>query len=175
MEIIPCVSQKTDATIFPLDDPFAFFEASFTLLVRSFVSGVKWRIHVISIFVNRRKSWGICGETWLNTRWKHPCDAVSVVTYCGQTLHPSRIQPYSNYRSICDIQFIVKCLSFQLDYAFLINDHIKLFGDFLKLFQACMLIWFSITLFVFAVRTASFKLFHTIFYCCKRKSRLPPE
>ena len=60
MKIIPRASQKTDPMTLPADEiVFVFFGAEPPLSVHyfdcSFISGVKWWIHVSSMVMGRRK------------------------------------------------------------------------------------------------------------------------
>ena len=106
---------------------FAFFGADSPLSIHcfdcSFVSGVKWSIHVSSMVMNRPKKsasllWNIA---------KHSIEISSRHCFVLLWLNAAPISHTAfsclNFQSICDVQHFLKCLPCLLTRALLVDGH----------------------------------------------------
>lgn len=107
---------------------FTFFGADFPLSVHcfdcSFVSCVKWWSYVLSTMViNWRKNSLYYCETSRNTWLKHLHIAVFVQLLVNAASILRKAFSYPNFRSICDVQHFLKCLTCLLALTLLVDGH----------------------------------------------------
>ena len=125
--------------------------------------------------VSTQKICFFCGETSPNTRLEHPHDVVFVLSEqtqhqsCAQLFHAQIFNRCVLYSTLWHAYHVCYLEHFQLT---VIQYH---FVDLLHHFWRSHLTWSTAAVFILAAPTASFKLFHTILYCCKRKEKTSME
>lgn len=111
-------------------------------------------------------------ETSRNPRLTHPYDDVFVPLWENTAAILRTGFSVLNFLSICYVQRFLKCLPCPLLRALYVDGHPIAFRGFTYHFMRAHLIWSTNEIFNLAARTASCKLCHPIFYCCKRSCRL---
>ena len=172
MKIIPRAYQKTDTMTSSTEwTVLAFFGADSPLSVHYFecslVSSVKWWTNASFMVMNRWKISVLHRQAldWNIFMTRYFCSIVCKRgTICRTAF--SRL----NFQSICDAQHFLKCLSCLLTCAVMIDDHPIPFCEFSSPFLRWSPHLVGHCDEPLAGRTASFKLYDTIFYSCKHRS-----
>ena len=178
MKVISRESRKTDAMSLSADETvFTFFYSRlspFQSIVFIVLSSQAWTDGLIFnpwLWIDEKIRL-YCGKTSPNTRLKHPHEADFVTLWANAALISGTVFSRPNFPSICDARQFLKCLPCLLSPALSVDVIQYRFVNLLRHFWCGHLVWSTITMFVLADRTVSFKLYHIIFYRCKRRSKL---